>query len=268
MQQVLDRAPPDAPAAGPATAAARHATDGPCGLAARLLAGADAGALHDLRRQVVGGLRDPDFYVLEDEAFVCKHLGPEGQTVGLFDGARLVAYAMLGLPGADAPDNLAAVMGWPAEARARSAHLASVMVAPDYRGRSLHGWLIDARIAQARALGRRHLFSMVALTNDASWTNLCRHRMFIRVIAPLEGARLRYLTLRTLGEAVDFAEPMTSVDPYDIPGQQRLLGEGYWGIRRTIRSARCRVVYARPRFADGRPGCGDDGSADPGAGDA
>ena len=218
----------------------------PDGMSGRALTENDADQLIELRQFVVSGLRDPDFYVLEKDAFVHAHLGENGDTIGVFAGPELVAYGMIGLPSPDDPENMASVMGFGVDDRAMSAHLASAMVRRDYRGRELHKWLVTARLSRARALGRRHIFSMVAPSNDASWANLCRLGLHIRALEPLEGSRLRFLLYRDVAAEVRFDGEQTSADPLDVDTHRQLLAEGYWGIKRSIRSARCRLVYAAP----------------------
>lgn len=181
----------------------------PAGLSARMLGPGDLAGLLALRREVVGGLADEDWYVLEPDRFAADHLGPNGETVGLFADDALVAYAMLGLPPGEpdaagappadpAPDPMADRAGVPAAERGLVAHLASTMVRADRRGCGLHKWLIRQRLARCAALGRVHVMAMVSPRNPASWHNLMRYGLAIHALAPLEGDRLRYLLYRDL----------------------------------------------------------------------
>jgi GNAT superfamily N-acetyltransferase len=179
----------------------------PAGLSARMLGPGDLAGLLALRRQVVGGLADEDWYVLEPDRFAADHLGRKGETVGLFAGDALIAYAMLGLPpgapvadaaGAPPADPMADLAGVPAAERGLVAHLASTMVRADRRGCGLHKWLIRHRLARCAALGRVHVMAMVSPRNPASWHNLMRYGLAIHALAPLEGDRLRYLLYRDL----------------------------------------------------------------------
>src|SRR3546814_10665351 len=60
--------------------------------------------------------------------------------------------------------------------------LASCMVAAQWRQRGLHQWLIDRRIAYGLRHGLRNFAAMVSPYNDASWSNLMRHRLYLREI--------------------------------------------------------------------------------------
>src|SRR4029450_13763204 len=57
----------------------------------------DYDAVMALRQAVLSSLPDPDFYVREDDEhmFVRGHLDVFGESVGYFDGDKLVAYLAL-----------------------------------------------------------------------------------------------------------------------------------------------------------------------------
>lgn len=147
----------------------------------RLLTPKDVPALMNLRNVVIASLPHPDMYVREEDeaAFVSAHIGAakgagEGETIGVFDGDRLAAYGMLGLPSRHDPDNLGRLLGYGESRLARVAHLASCMVAPPYRGRHLQCSLLAARMQLAYARGREVCIAMVSPRNQASRSNLIR----------------------------------------------------------------------------------------------
>jgi len=217
----------------------------PAGLAERVLTEADA--VIALRRQVVAGLADDDWYVLEPDRFVRNHLGGRGETVGLFEAGRLVAYAMLGLPSGDGPaDPMAAALGLPPGEQGAVAHLASTMVLPEWRGRGLHNWLIRRRLARCAALDRPAVLSMVSPRNVASWHNLMRHGLVVRAIAPLEGDRPRYLMHRDLRRD-EVHDPGTAqaIALDDLDRQRALLGDGYCGFGTAQDRGQVCVLFGR-----------------------
>ncbi len=236
-------APPDAEAEANADA---EVDAPPAGLTVRMLT--EAEALIALRRQVVAGLADGDWYVLEPDRFVRAHLGGSGETVGLFAAGQLVAYAMLGLPRNDGPpDPMATALGLPAAERGTVAHLASTMVLPGWRGRGLHNWLIRRRLARCAALGRPCVLSMVSPRNVASWHNLMRHGLVVRAIAPLEGDRPRYLLHRDLRRDEVYDPASARAVPLDNLDRQRvLLGDGYRGFGTAQDRGQVCVLFGRP----------------------
>ena len=138
----------------------------PDGLQWRLLSVDDLQPIMGLRARVLASLPLADLYVREHDEldFVARHLGQEGETLGVFDGDRLAAYAMLGLPTAASPDKLTHLLfaSHPGLAACAldCATIASCMVHPDYRGQGLQRRLLQARFARAldhqRSLSRRH----------------------------------------------------------------------------------------------------------------
>src|SRR3546814_11784438 len=88
---------------------------------------------------------------------------------------------------------------------------------------------------------------MVSPYNDASWSNLMRHGLYLRVIARLHGDRLRYLVHQDATESVGFAEDsLLLCDPADIGRQRALLAEGFWGCRRARVEGGTRIGFAGP----------------------
>src|SRR3546814_11874846 len=86
---------------------------------------------------------------------------------------------------------------------------------------------------------------MVSPYNDASWSNLMRHGLYLRVIARLHGDRLRYLVHQDATESVGFAEgSLLLCDPADIGRQRALLAAGFWGCRRARLGGRLRIGFA------------------------
>lgn len=166
----------------------------------RILSPSDVAALITLRSEVRAELSDPDLYVNEDdeEGFLRKLCGESGQTYGVFDGERLVAYGSVGFPLADDEDNLGILLGLDGAGCAQIAHIASCMVLPSHRGHALQRSLLRARFALAVATGRRHAIAMVSLKNDASRHNMLRQGMRVRWVGTLCHGLRRQLLVRDL----------------------------------------------------------------------
>lgn len=157
----------------------------------RLLDPTDVDRVLVFRDAIIAGLRHPDLYRRETDErdFVAAHCGVAGETVGVFarssEGERLVAYAMLGLPDADAADNMAHLIKASAPDRARTAHLAGCMVLPEWRGNGLQKALLLARMALARTRQRSLLFAMVSPHNHVSRRNLMGEGLHLVWAGPL-----------------------------------------------------------------------------------
>lgn len=164
-----------------------------------------------LRNVVLQALDEPDCYVREkdEKAFFLQHSPPLGQCIGVFQGNDLVAYAMVGLPSAIAPDNLARIAGLPAQMHHRVAHLASCMVHPAWRGHHLQALLLRIRFAVAQAWGRSHCLAMVSLRNDASRHNLLSQGLSIIWTGWIDGLQRHVMAVNLRATA---NEPPTTKD--------------------------------------------------------
>ena len=132
-------------------------------LTGRRLALSDLDALLRLHHRSLEGM-PPSWVARDDEAFFCRHLGQDGMIGGLYDGARLVAFAVLGLPMSGAP-NFGTDHALSPEQLDRVAHLDGAGVAPEWRGHGLQRVLSNWRIAVARALQREIVLSTVSPLN-------------------------------------------------------------------------------------------------------
>lgn len=221
-------------------------------LRSRLLAPADADAVMGLREQVLSDLPHPDLYVREDDepGFVHLHLARKdargGETIGVFDADRLVAYAMLGLPAAGDADNLARYFPAHVASPARTAHLASCMVLKPYRGHHLQRMLLVARIALGQTHGRSFFVAMVSLHNHASRHNMMREGMRIGWVGQIDGLKRQLLAIEPDGDWRFDAVERHLVDGQDWQGQSELTRRGCWGVaHQDLRGDADRLVFLR-----------------------
>jgi GNAT superfamily N-acetyltransferase len=198
----------------------------------RLLRANSLSMVMDLRQEVLTSLPLADLYAREaDElAFVNRHLGSAGETLGVFDGSTLIAYAMLGLPDATATGNLTELLPIGGNDLAHSAIIASCMVRPKYRGKGLQRALISARLERARAHERTQCVAAVSLHNHASRHNLMQEGMRIAWVGELSGLRRQLLAI-PLSHPWTFAkQPTYTVDALDFETQCRLTAQGLFGV--------------------------------------
>ncbi|HSV46942.1 MAG TPA: hypothetical protein VLJ58_14235 [Ramlibacter sp.] len=217
----------------------------------RLLAPAHTDSLMALREEVLGRLPDPDLYVREEHErdFVAAHLagraGAQGETIGAFDGARLIGYAMLGLPAAHDAANLGRLLPQAAGRLGEVAHIASCMVLESCRGHGLQRVLLGARLLLAQAHGRSFCAGMVSLHNHASRRNLMREGLRIVHVGEVAGLRRQIMALR-LGQPWAFAtEQAQLVDSGDYARQCALSAAGWCGVSAMEGQGQDMLVFAR-----------------------
>lgn len=210
----------------------------PPGHSLRALGAADLPALHQLHVEVLRALPDPGLFRLfgGPERFLADHLGARGESLGAFAQGRLVAYGSLTRPGADDVDNYASDLGWSPARAGRVALLSAAMVDPSTRGRGLHRALIAARIQLARDRGVPELLVRAAPANAVSRRTLLAHGFAVVWLGVQREGSLRHVLWRPI-EAAAWAAPesgeaeMAWAAADDLARQQRLLGEGWIGVR-------------------------------------
>lgn len=217
------------------------------GMSARTLQDSDFEAWLGLRDEVIATLPEPDLYVREaDEAlFFAQHTGQSGACVGLFDGQRLVAYAMLGFPMPGASGHLGAAMGWGLQAQQEVAHLASCMVVPAWRGHRLQQTLLAARLALAQAAGRHICLAMLALGNHASRHNLLRQGLHLAWTGEMGGLHrhIAMIDVRS-GLHLDMGDELLLASD-DFDGLCAAARQGYAGVGELRQGEQVRLRYLR-----------------------
>jgi GNAT superfamily N-acetyltransferase len=226
----------------------------PQGHVLRTLAPADLPALHALHAAVVRALPDPTMFRLFGgaEKFLSDHLGARGQSLGVFAQDELVAYGSLTRPAPDDIDNYAVDLGWPTERAARVALLSAAMVHPAHRTQGLHRLLIARRIALARELGVPELLVRAAPANAVSRRTLLSHGFAVAWLGVQREGSLRHVLWRPIDgpawtppASVDAALAWAAAD--DLPEQQRLLHEGWLGVRMRAGDPSLGFVRVEPR---------------------
>lgn len=225
----------------------------------RLLTPEDMPAVLALRDEVLGDLAHPDLYVRESDeagfvqAHIGGHAGSRGEAIGVFDGRHFVAYAMVGLPTAEAPDNLGRLLGLNTAGLAATAHIASCMVRAPYRGHGLQRVLLAARFSLAQARGRHIGACMVSLHNHASRRNLLREGMRIAWVGEMEGLRRQILALHLIQPWAFSHTQVELVDAMDYERQCALARRGWWGVSVVEGSGPDALVFAQRETAHAAP---------------
>jgi GNAT superfamily N-acetyltransferase len=183
--------------------------------------------LHELSLALAGkpGLVKPD-----EPRFFGEHMSARGRILGSFEGDRLIAYAVLGLPNPGGY-NLGDDLGLQARELARVAHLAGAAVHPDWRGRGLQRQLTAERLALAERFGRVHAISTVSPFNYYSWRNLLAHGLLVRRLTSKYGGHLRYVLHRDFNAEPALCREQAQLRPLrDADGQRALLEQGWAGF--------------------------------------
>ncbi len=217
----------------------------PHGLTDRLLDSRDLPAVIALHQRVVGATA-ADLVASETDAFFADHLERLGRVLGLCDGDRLAAYAVLGLPG-PGDHNFAAYLDPPPADPSTVAHLDGISVAPEWRGRGLHRYLTRRRMEMAAQAGRMLVITTVAPGNLASLTNTLAEGLEIRRLTRLYGG-WRFVLARRLPPTPSREEAATRWLPVsDLTAQAALLDAGWRGVRlRDEGDGRAAILYRAP----------------------
>lgn len=217
----------------------------------RFLGPDDLERLEIFRVFIFGLLPDPDAYVPETPDFTGLHLGERGVTLGVEVEGELVACSVVGMPHPGMPAFVDDLPGDPPGERpavTATAHMASCMVHPDFRGNGMQRLLVAMRAALALGAGRPHLLSRVALTNPLSLANMLACGFTVRRVLVMHGTRLRYLLHRDMSAAPASYDPDGDLvlAVADKEGQDAALASGHVGRAARMENGRPFVVYSRP----------------------
>lgn len=213
----------------------------------RVLASDDFTAWVGLRDEVIAGLAHPDMYVREadEAAFFARNSPPQGQCIGVFLADELVAYAMVGMPGADAADNLGAVIGLLPSRHSWVSHLASCMVRAPWRGYQLQALLLKLRCALAQAYQRPLCLAMVSLHNPVSRHNLLSQGMWIAWTGMIDGLRRHVLQIDLLGRQRWDMQDSRLIAGDDFDQLRAAAASGYVGVGEALDGRRAMLRYVR-----------------------
>jgi len=192
----------------------------------------DYDAVMALRQAVLSTLPDPDFYVREDDEhmFVRGHLDVFGESVGYFDGDDLVAYLALTTDLVSSGEDVEFAACAPTF---NDVVFAAAMVAPEYRGRSLHRAGIRLHIAIAQALGAHRGMAQISARNHRSLRSYFSEGFRCTRAVDYSDGRRRLLLERDLIGSSDTAhiDDVVLVDMNDFGGIRRELTDARAGHR-------------------------------------
>lgn len=192
----------------------------------------DYDAVMALRQAVLSSLPDPDFYVREDDEhlFVRGHLDLFGESVGYFDGDRLVAYLALTTDLVASGEDIEFAACAP---NFTDVVFAAAMVHPEYQGRSLHRAGIRRHIAIAQALGAHRGMAQISARNHRSLRSYFSEGFRVTRAVDYPDGRRRLLLERDLvgDNPAALIDDVALVDFNDFDGIQRELTDSREGHR-------------------------------------
>lgn len=208
-----------------------------------------------LRRDVLGSLPDPDFYVREDDehTFVRGHLDLFGESVGYFDGDRLAAYLALTTDLVTSAEDIEFAACAPT---VNDVVFAAAMVHPDYRGLSLHRAGIRYHLAVARSFGARRGMAQISARNHRSLRSYLSEGFQVTRAVEYSDGRRRLLLERDLvrGDRAALIDDVALVDLNDFDTVRRELTDTRTGHRLLPSGATALMVVGTARSsAPGAP---------------
>lgn len=161
-------------------------------------------AIITLHHRVIADL-PPGNAATETDQFFADHLDACGQIFGAFDGDRLMAYCVLGLPRETDP-NFGTDHHLPPDQLGKVAHIDGAAVDPQWRGQGWQRRMVEHRIEIARKCGRTIALSTVAPTNFPSLISTVSTGLAIHGLIAKFGGN-RFLLRRDIGPDQDAKFP-------------------------------------------------------------
>lgn len=188
-------------------------------------------AIIALHHRVIADL-PPGNAATETDRFFADHLDACGQIFGAFDGDRLMAYCVLGLPRETDP-NFGTDHHLPADLLGKVAHIDGVAVDRQWRRQGWQRRMIEYRIEIARKAGRTIALSTVAPTNFASLISTVSTGLAIHGLIAKFGGN-RFLLRRDIDPDQDTKFPSAPDSAIwcasdDLATCRKLLDDGFTG---------------------------------------
>lgn len=197
----------------------------------RELRDADVDSILALHSSVRMALASPELYRPNTREFYKRHVGQEGQSIGIFVRDVLVAFVILRFA-RWAGDNLGRDLGVTEDMLSQVVHIEECAVRPGYRGRGFQRFLTRLRLDSARRAGFRFAASTVAPGNVASLSNLLRCGLSARTLSKKYGGYIRLIMCRDLQRSISVRDDFVEwISVSDVNGLSAAFAEGLIGVR-------------------------------------
>ena len=189
----------------------------------------------EMQQEIRDGLGNQAIFATSPAALIARCLGDGGICHGVMDGERLVAYHITYFP-FDDPENLGRDLGLSAENLPYVAHLDTIAVAADWRGRGLARSLNARALDSLRGMPYRHACATVSPYNVSSLRVLLSAGLVVCALKEKYGGALRFIMHRFLPGAghpmpsLESAPVIEEVPLNDIDLLQQRLSSGYIGV--------------------------------------
>ena len=160
----------------------------------------DAQRIADLIKAVWDTMENRDWFVPDDAGFVARLLTPEnGMAWKAVDGptGRLAGILNVALPGRS-EENLGWDTGLPAAELEHAAHIDSVAILPEFRGKGLQHRMMRAAEEELKKRNIRYLFCTVHPENRFSRDNMVRLGLHTVKLTEKYGGLKREIMMKTL----------------------------------------------------------------------
>lgn len=158
----------------------------------------EAKLIYSLMEQVQKGMEDPSLFVCDDLKYVSEHINRKGfivkaeNGVGELVGSFLVRYPKL------EEDNLGYDLGFPYDKLEKVAHMESVVVREDYRGRGLQQRMLQYGEERVKLEGYQYCMATVAPENVFSKSNFLKQGYDRKLTKMKYGGKERDILLKVL----------------------------------------------------------------------
>jgi ribosomal protein S18 acetylase RimI-like enzyme len=199
-----------------------------------------------LQQEVAAQIEPRGSYFALSEAEVLEILNGSGLAVGVRVDGRLIAFCFALFPGFRS-DNLGRDFGMTAAELEQVAHLEAAVVHPDYRGNAFAKKMAGFLVAEIREAKRwRYVMNTVSPFNIPSLKTTLALGLLIQKLKVKYNDVLRYIFCLDLKKPVSIdMQSVIRVSANDLPRQQKLLANGYYGFRLENQAGDTIILYGK-----------------------
>ncbi len=207
----------------------------------------DLDTILHVQKIVVDSLEDPSILAAltpEEYTFL---LNNHGEIIGAFDQDKLIAIRAVLEPPID-EEHLGLDLGLSGDELTDVLYQEISMVLPSYRGHGLQQQLAKhiMKVVEQSSKAYTHICATVAPTNIPSLKDKFKQGMHTVVLKKTYGDKWRYTFAKPMKEIWEFDDSSSkSVPLHDLHEHQRLLDEGWYGVKLVPKDESYAITYQR-----------------------